>query len=456
MGNRWPSFRASALSSVPVDAIVDRRRPFSGRPCTRPHPTRSDFPAGNRRRAAPGPFRLVRLAGITAAAFVACGFTFSNVYRSPRNSEREVRKSTTLIILHTTEAPAKSALSKLSERGEIHYVVDTDGRVYRIIDHRRVAFHCGRSMWDGRTRVDDFSVGIEVVGYHNKPITTKQTINLAALIGEIQSIYKIPDERVIPHSMVAYGAPNRFHKRSHRGRKRCGMQFATWALRQKLNLQTQPRFDPDVRAKRLINADPYLAQVLYGSAQEQDKALAKYKTEESTVIGPGRTAWDIARDAYNSQSTLYVFPDGSKRAGNTIESWTRIPAGTTVLLDDALGDDGAVESFKIIGTDGKTAADLAGEETGLETTYYIYPAGGSFSGAELSAKAIATLPLGTKVLVGYKRAGPITSGTLVYEICGSKWKAADTYFLYSHGLLKPGDEMDEGKIPVDAYLFYKN
>ena len=457
MGSRWPSFRAGAVPSDPADATDTRRRSrIRGRPCTRPEPTRSDAPARPVRRAPLNPLRLARLASLTAAALVACGFTFSNAYRSPRNSEREVRRSTTLIILHTTEAPAKSALNKLSERGEIHYVVDTDGIVYRIIDHRRIAFHCGRSMWNGRTQVDDFAIGIEVVGYHNKPMTAKQTIALAALIGEIQSIYKIPDERVLPHSMVAYGAPNRFHKRSHRGRKRCGMQFATWAVRQKLNLTAQPRFDPDVRARRLVNADPYLAQVLFGSAVQQDQALAKYKAEENTVIGPGRTAWDIARDAYNSTNTVYVFPDGSRRTGNGIRAWAAIPTGTRVLLNEACADEEPVESFKTIGTDGKTAADFAGEETRLETTYYIYPAGGSFSGAELSAEAIAALPRGTRVLVGYKRIGPIRAGTRVYEICGAKWKAPDTYFLYSHGLLKPGSEMDESKIPMGLYLFYKN
>jgi len=399
--------------------------------------------------------RRIRPLAAAALALCACGFTFSNAYRSPRNPERELRASTSLIVLHTTEAPAKSALNKLSARGEIHYVVDTDGTVYRIIDHRRVALHCGRSMWNGRTQVDAFSVGIEVVGYHNKPLTAAQIASLGALIGEVQNIYKIPDERVLPHSMVAYGTPNRFHKRSHRGRKRCGMQFATWTLRQRLNLTAQPRFDPDVRAGRLVNADPYLAQVLYGSAREQDRALARYTSAETMTIGPGRSAWDIARDAYASASTIYVFPDGSRKAGNVIASWTAIPPGTKVLLQEGCDGGEPAESYKTIGTDGKTAADLAGDETRLATTYYIYPAGGSFSGAELSDEAVASLPHGTRVLVGYTRAGPIAAGVRVYEICGAKWKSPDTYFLYRHGLLKPGSEMIESKIPAGAYLFYK-
>ncbi len=33
---------------------------------------------------------------------------------------------------------------------------------------------------------------------------------LKELIGELQRIYHIPDERVLTHSMVAYGKPNRW------------------------------------------------------------------------------------------------------------------------------------------------------------------------------------------------------------------------------------------------------
>ena len=82
-------------------------------------------------------------------------------YRSPKNPDRPVRKATTLIVLHTTEAPAKGSLRHLSERGECHYCVTEDGTVYQIVDRHRVAFHAGTSMWNGQENVDRFSIGIE-------------------------------------------------------------------------------------------------------------------------------------------------------------------------------------------------------------------------------------------------------------------------------------------------------
>ena len=109
--------------------------------------------------------------------------TFDNSYYSSRNKERDVRKSTTLIILHTTEAPSRSALRKLSDLGECNFCINEAGRVFRIIDHRRESYHAGRSMWNGRSNVDEFSVGIEICGYHDKPLAAAQYTALAALLG---------------------------------------------------------------------------------------------------------------------------------------------------------------------------------------------------------------------------------------------------------------------------------
>ncbi|MBN1558170.1 MAG: N-acetylmuramoyl-L-alanine amidase, partial [Lentisphaerae bacterium] len=197
-------------------------------------------------------------------AGTAAALDISNRY-SPRNRERDRRRSTDFIILHTTEGGSKGSIEKIRERGEAHYVVDVSGKVYRIIDKSRVAYHAGLSMWDGRRNLDLCSLGIEVVGYHYRDITGAQYRALAELLGELQRIYRIPDERVLTHCMVAYGAPNRWHKEPHRGRKRCGLVFAQQSTRRKLGLDRKPAYDPDVRAGRLVEADPYLARILYGN-----------------------------------------------------------------------------------------------------------------------------------------------------------------------------------------------
>ena len=149
--------------------------------------------------------RAVRVAGTGAVAVLALSFALvasasvpvSNRYRSPRNPERRVRASTELIVLHTTEAPARSSLNKVSDRGECHFCVTEDGTVYRIVDRDREAFHAGRSMWNGKEDVDKFSVGIECVGHHDKPMGDVQLNAIRSLVKELQAMYRIDRKSVV-------------------------------------------------------------------------------------------------------------------------------------------------------------------------------------------------------------------------------------------------------------------
>ena len=199
-------------------------------------------------------------------AFGACeasAFTISSKFVSPRNAERAERKATKYLILHTTEGGAAGALAKLRENGEAHYCVDTNGVIYRIIDRKKVALHCGLSMWKGERNIDQCSIGIEIVGTHDKPPTAAQIRALKELLAELKGIYKIKDDAVLTHSMVAYGTPNKWQKKDHRGRKRCGMLFAGTALRAQIGLRSKPAYDPDLRDKRLVDGDPDLTKILY-------------------------------------------------------------------------------------------------------------------------------------------------------------------------------------------------
>lgn len=269
-------------------------------------------------------------------AAAADAFTVEKRYRSPKNAEREVRAKTELIVLHTTEAPEKSSLRHLSERGLCHYCVTADGKIYAIVDRHRVAFHAGCSMWNGKKEVDNFSIGIECVGSYDKPMEARQLAAIRDLVKWLQRIYGIGDENVLTHSMVAYGESNRWHKRSHRGRKRCGMLFATPSVRRVLELRKRPAQDPDVAAKRLIVADRELQQNLYGgdpfaaryaavrlppatsfeasvkrtvaAANRQPQSVAELKAAGYAAIGtisPKAMPQTIAGGRWNSPETYY-------------------------------------------------------------------------------------------------------------------------------------------------------
>ena len=235
--------------------------------------------------------KVIAVLAVLLSVSSADAINASNRYRSPRNPERRVRATTELIVLHTTEAPAKSSLEKVSDRGECHFCVTEDGSVYRIVDRDKVAFHAGRSMWNGKEDVDDFSIGIECVGYHDKPMGVVQLRAIRDLVKELQSMYRLSDDKVVCHSHVAYGAPNKWHRYKHRGRKRCGMLFAMPSVRKVLELKKRVARDEDVRAKRLRNADEYLRKVLYGNVDTMRSEYADVKSQKDTSKTSSLFSW---------------------------------------------------------------------------------------------------------------------------------------------------------------------
>ncbi|MDQ8183420.1 N-acetylmuramoyl-L-alanine amidase [Pelagicoccus sp. SDUM812005] len=408
-----------------------------------------------------GKLRALRLLALLGAfCFVAGaslpGLTLVNRY-SPLNKERSPRQATEYIILHTTEGPGKGSLDKLRKYGEAHYLVDTDGTVYRIIDRKRIAMHAGRSMWQGRANLDAVSVGIEIVGYHDRPITAAQKTALKELLRQLQSVYKLPDSRVLPHSMVAYGRPNRWHPKPHRGRKRCAMYLGRESLRAEIGLHEKPSFDPDVRAGRLVVADAALERVLYGpdpAASKSRTSSVAVDTNDSAVIRAGRSAWDIAREQYNAAGTIYRFPDGTTRKGSEIRDWGSLPAGTRVTIANRDSErEGGSDRVQEIGKDGKNAWEIAaGAYNDADTIYFLLD-GRVRKGNELSRDNLDTLPAGTRMLVGYLDGGFLSRARSAYDAVGPRWNLATTFYRFPDGAIVSGSEIDESKLPNRTMVF---
>lgn len=337
---------------------------------------------------------------IAPFAFAAHGaVVFSDKYKSPRSAERKARKSTTLIVLHTTEAPGKSSLKKLSERGEAHYCVDEDGTIYRIVDRKKEAFHAGRSMWAGKEDCDKFSIGIEVVGYHDKSPTAAQLTALKELVRQLKSVYKLSDDKVVTHSQVAYAAPNKWHPKRCRGRKRCGMLFAMPSVRTRLGLKKRMASDPDVKAKRLVVGDKYLEGVLYG------------KTD--TMKGKLPAAGAVKSVTQKSDTGLLA------AIGNLFTPTpVKPPAGPP-----------------------KNANANAAPKPKPKPA----PAGAPATKAELDALVKGG---------SYAVAGPVAKGKSASSLVKGAWKKATTYYLIRNHVT-PGDKIDEKRIEAGTMIYYK-
>ena len=65
------------------------------------------------------------------------------------------------------------------------------------------AWHAGQSCWRGRSRCNDFSIGIELEGVDDVPYEKRQYTMLARLIDALHKRYPIED--IVGHSDVAPG-----------------------------------------------------------------------------------------------------------------------------------------------------------------------------------------------------------------------------------------------------------
>jgi len=85
-----------------------------------------------------------------------------------------------------------------------HYVIDRAGTVWRTVRDRDVAWHAGRSrMPDGRTGVNGFSLGIEMMTTQTDSLTAAQYAGLNALLAQLGRRY--PIRHVLSHARIAPG-----------------------------------------------------------------------------------------------------------------------------------------------------------------------------------------------------------------------------------------------------------
>jgi len=115
-----------------------------------------------------------------------------------------------LILHYTGMRSGAAALDRMCDQQakvSAHYCIDTDGTVYRLVAEERRAWHAGVSFWGGRRRVNDRSIGIELVNpgheYGYVPFTPAQIHALIALCRDVLSRHAIPARHVLGHSDVA-------------------------------------------------------------------------------------------------------------------------------------------------------------------------------------------------------------------------------------------------------------
>ena len=94
-----------------------------------------------------------------------CQLNISHRYKSLNFDLR--KKKISFLIFHYTEtrnlAKAIKLLTDKQRRVSCHYIIDTNGAIYNLVDEKKRAWHAGESMWKKSKDINSRSIGIEIV-----------------------------------------------------------------------------------------------------------------------------------------------------------------------------------------------------------------------------------------------------------------------------------------------------
>jgi AmpD protein len=87
-----------------------------------------------------------------------------------------------------------------------HLLICRDGRLVQFVPFHQRAWHAGFSSFQGRTRCNDFSIGIELEGTDNDPYTHAQYQSLKSVTKSLMFAYSaITLGRIVGHNDIAPG-----------------------------------------------------------------------------------------------------------------------------------------------------------------------------------------------------------------------------------------------------------
>jgi AmpD protein len=88
-------------------------------------------------------------------------------------------------------------------RVSAHFLIRRNGMLVQFVPCTRRAWHAGESAWRGRSRCNDFSVGIELEGADDIRYTAAQYTTLTRVVRALRARYPITD--IVGHRDIAPG-----------------------------------------------------------------------------------------------------------------------------------------------------------------------------------------------------------------------------------------------------------
>lgn len=153
--------------------------------------------------------------------------TPATYFESPNQDERVEGMDIDLLVIHAISLPPNQfsgdAIIKFFQNqldptahpyfAEIahlkvsaHFLIRRDGSLIQFVPLHKRAWHAGQSEFEGRSRCNDFSIGIELEGADDIAYTIEQYTTLADLCITLMLQYaKITKQRIVGHSDISPG-----------------------------------------------------------------------------------------------------------------------------------------------------------------------------------------------------------------------------------------------------------
>ena len=131
---------------------------------------------------------------------------------SPNHDKRKRSiNSIKIIVIHYTGMQSeRESIEKLcnpTSKVSSHYLINRKGKIFRIVEDKKVAWHAGISCWKKYKNLNKISLGIELVnrghqfGYNN--FEQKQISSLIKLCKQLKKKYNIENKNIVGHSDIA-------------------------------------------------------------------------------------------------------------------------------------------------------------------------------------------------------------------------------------------------------------
>ena len=107
------------------------------------------------------------------------------------------------------QSERESMLRLINPKSKVssHFVINRNGKVYRLVYDNKISWHAGKSCWGKYKNLNKNSIGIELVnkghkfGYTN--FKKKQLLSLIKICKNLIQKYKIKKQNIVGHSDIA-------------------------------------------------------------------------------------------------------------------------------------------------------------------------------------------------------------------------------------------------------------